>query len=158
MILWDRDVAPVLDCYLVDLSSNNCNLKFMVMWDETTINFLDIGLKGDVTLGKVTTSLFRKPTSGNTILQANSCHAKHTILAISRGELTRAKRACSLEKDYLQESTNIRKRLKCRGKDWMLHSAEAKIKNVTREMLLFQRKDHNTLSDASPLVFFSLQP
>lgn len=85
------------------------------MWDTTMINFLDIDLKGDLTLGKVVTTLYRKSTSGNSILRANSCHAQHTISAIPRGELTRSKRACTLESDYVRESETIKNRLRNRG-------------------------------------------
>lgn len=131
-------MAPV-DCFLRYVNSNPCNLKFTGIWDDCFINFLDITLTGDVGKGKVITSLYRKPSAGNTLLRANSCHPQHTILAVPKGEFIRAKRACTLNEDFDKEAITIRKRLMDRGyKNWIINKAEKEVRLKSRDSMLFE--------------------
>lgn len=91
------------------------NLGLTVTWNGESVNFLDITLEGKMEEGKVISELYRKPSSGNTIIQAESCHSRHTILAIPTGEYIRAKRAFSKPIYYDQEKKTIDLRLQDRG-------------------------------------------
>lgn len=66
--------------------------------------------------GQIQTSLHRKPTSGNGILRAESCHPKYVVKNLPIGEYVRAKRTCSSMANYLDEEKIIdKKRLRERG-------------------------------------------
>lgn len=96
LCVWGHNVLP-LQLFLDYIKENDLNLKFTGTWNKDCVDFLDIRLRGDKESGKVVSSLYRKTLPGNTILRANSCHPKHTILAILRREYTRARKACRKE-------------------------------------------------------------
>lgn len=125
-------------------------LCFTGTWNNTSINFLDIILTGDIDRGTVITLLYKKPMAGNTILPANSCHRRHTM-AIPKGKYIRAKRACTNEQ-YLQKELNkIDNRLVELGyPKWMLKKARNDIKKLDRKNMLFKNKG---TSETSNLVF-----
>lgn len=104
--------AGSLDEWLTYLNDNDLNLKFTGNSSFTSINYLDIHLEGKN--GKVTTNIFRKPTTGNTLLRADSSHPKHTLKAIRVGEFLRLKRICSEDRDYKHKVEIMFKRFKDR--------------------------------------------
>lgn len=81
LIVRDHYVAPV-DCFLGYVNCNSCNLRFTGSWNMDEIHFLDVTLRGDN--HQVLSSLFRKPSVGNTILSASSSHPHHPIAVIQR--------------------------------------------------------------------------
>lgn len=132
LVVWRSDQQ-----FLQYLNSNDCNLSFTEHWDPFTINFLDVTLMGNTTTSKVETSLFRKPTAGNTLLRADSCHTSHTVAAVPYGEFIRARRACSSDSSFESEKEVIKKRLTSRGyHPKLLSKAETRIHSVTQLDLL----------------------
>ncbi|OCT96337.1 hypothetical protein XELAEV_18014014mg [Xenopus laevis] len=65
-------------------NSNNVGLNFT---HYECINFLDLSLYQNG--GRNVSSIYRKPNSGNSLLQATSVHPKHVIEAIPIGQLHR---------------------------------------------------------------------
>lgn len=153
LLVWRQDVAPI-QRFLEYLNSNDCNLKLTGQWDPVSVNFLDITLRGNPTTGKVETSLYRKPTAGNTLLHADSYHTPHTIAAVPYGELIRARRSCSENCDFIVEKEVIKNRLRRIGyKDKMLEKAEKPINGVVRLDLLKDKDPNSDTVVNSSLVF-----
>lgn len=61
--------VPALNTFL---DSNDMSLRFTVTCSPTQIAFLDMSLEG--TCCGISSACYRKETSGNTILHAQSCH------------------------------------------------------------------------------------
>lgn len=101
--------------FLVYVNNNTHIVRFTGSWNLESIRFLDLMLKGDLSNGRVCTSLFRKPLGGNTLLKANSCRPKHKGAAIPKGEFICAKRACATVEDFNAEAEIISERLAIRG-------------------------------------------
>lgn len=121
------------------------------------VHFLDLTFQGSATKGCVNTTSYRKPNSGNTILNANSCHPQCTICSIPTGEYTRIKRACSDEALYSSTINELNIRLKKRGYNHKyLKAAASRIHKRSRESLLFPIRNDNsrlTCSNSNPFVF-----
>lgn len=91
--------------------------------------------------------------AGNTLLQADSCHTKHTTAAVPYGELVRARRACSNEQSFAQEKSVIIDRLTKQGYSiHILDKAVKRIDNVTQKELLLTR-DGRPKRDKPSVVF-----
>ena len=63
---------------------------------DGTIPFLDVHLQRE-TNGKLTTSVYRKPSNTNITIKPNSCQHPNTTIATFKSELCRAYRICSSE-------------------------------------------------------------
>lgn len=69
-------------------------------------------------------------------------------------QYTRVRRAFAREDNFLREKKFTFDKLRNYGyKEWMLCSAEVKMKDITHEMLLFNHKDHRNTEGPSRLVF-----
>lgn len=80
----------------------------------TSIAYLDITI--DITVdGWINTSLYRKPTAGNTILHVLSAHPQPLIQSIPFGQYLRLKRNCSNYINFKQEADQLYERLLARG-------------------------------------------
>lgn len=67
------------------------------------------------------------------MLHFRSHHPRHTLKAIPVGELTRAKRNCSSDENYIREANRICTSLKSRGyPDWVLHRAKNIVEHKQR--------------------------
>lgn len=87
------------------------------------------------------------------ILNAKSCHPKHTIRSIPVGEYIRTKRACS-KVDSLHHNLNrLDSRLIDQGyKQWHIRNAQYKTESPSRESLLFNEKNPKD-TESITLVF-----
>lgn len=117
-------------------------------------------LYGENEKARLTITLNKKLSAGNTILRANSCHPKHKILAIPTGEYTRAGRVCTIDRDCDQEWYHINGRW--RGyHEWMLKTVENRVKNTTQQMPLPNKNEKwginyeksNVFSTAYRIIF-----
>ncbi|KAM9316432.1 uncharacterized protein PAF06_007451 [Gastrophryne carolinensis] len=89
--------------------------QYLCHYDSNQITFLDIEIFKDQE-GHITTTLFRKETSANTILRATSSHPSYSLLkSIPYAEFIRAKRNCTTEESFDREARNIRSRLQAKG-------------------------------------------
>lgn len=157
ILIWGRDVASIP--HLVQYVKNNTlGQGFTSGYSKDKVNFLDLTLEGDFCNNKINTYIFRKPGSGNTILNARSNHPQHTTKAIPTGEYIRLKRACSNPDAFDSQTQSLNDRLKKRSyKKWHLDRAQARTKDRTRESLLKgnQKFDKNT-NNTSNIPTFSI--
>lgn len=99
--------------FLEVLKLNYFNLKFTMNYDQRTINFLDMQIF--INDGSMGSSLFRKPSAGNTILHATSSHPRPLFTSIPYSQYLRLKRNCSRQEDYETEAKALQNRLLARG-------------------------------------------
>lgn len=99
---------------MVVLSQNDYNLKFTMQFSPSTITYLDITIKINQE-GQINTSLFRKPTAGNTILHARSAHPRPLVQSIPFSQYIRLKCNCSMDADFKYEADLLYQRLLARG-------------------------------------------
>lgn len=112
LIIW-RAGRDLLTDFLTYLNDNPDNLTFIMDYIHVFIHFLDIWLYSRN--GQFFTLLYRKPTSGNGILRAESCHPDHAIRNLPIGEYVRDRRTCTSQDDYDKEVQIIDNRLWQRG-------------------------------------------
>ncbi|OCT56045.1 hypothetical protein XELAEV_180029711mg, partial [Xenopus laevis] len=90
-----------------------------------------------------------KPNSGNSILQASSCHPKHVINAVPIGQFMRLRRLCTDVQEFVSQSEALRQRFRARGySEKHLNQAFNKALNYCpneRRESLNQRIDNNSL-------------
>ena len=75
-------------------------IKFEISGELTKFTFLmyiTISLKH----GKLSTTLFTKPTDSHFYLNTLSCHPSHVLKNIPKGQFIRLRRMCSRKSDYL---------------------------------------------------------
>lgn len=110
-MVWNSSETDLL-VFMEKLANHNYNPKFTM--HVRSIPFLDVIIfkQGDGTLG---TSLYRKPTTGNTILHASSAHPQPLIRSILYSQYLGIRRNWSNEDDFLKESKSLRARLLERG-------------------------------------------
>lgn len=101
--------------FLNYINNNEYNLSFKGMWDNMEVNFLHITQTGSNENYKDVTSLYGKPTSGISIVKANSYNSRHMVLAVSIGEYTGTRKAWTREEDFLQEKATINNKLLAQG-------------------------------------------
>ena len=127
--------------YLVNILDPS--LKFTVEIGGKQLKFLDLLI--ELKDGRLTTSVYSKPTDGHLYLHYTSCHPKNTKLAVQYGTALRLKRICSSEQDYQLKVKEYQAYLISRGHDpnevvetfnkvSNIHRTEARIKRIdTRE-------------------------
>ena len=81
------------------------NIKFEVNASPSKVNFLDVTIS--IKEGKLTTSLFVKPTDAHMYLDKSSSHPKHVIANIPKGQFIRIRRICTYKEDYIKHSTDM---------------------------------------------------
>lgn len=77
--------------------------------DSHSIHFLDLTILKDNTLQNI---IYRKPLSGNTLLQADSNHPTHLIRNIPIGQFLRVRRNCSFTQDFMSKASKLAQHLK----------------------------------------------
>ena len=81
------------------------NIRFEVNYSESSVNFLDVTVS--TKNGMLKTTLFGKPTDAHMYLNATSCHAKHVINNLPKGQFIRVRRICSDKADYLAHGKRL---------------------------------------------------
>eukprot|EP00079_Xenopus_tropicalis_P032370 XP_017946141.1 PREDICTED: uncharacterized protein LOC108645441 [Xenopus tropicalis] len=112
IIIWSGTDEQFND-FIKHINTNNYNLQFTSEIHHTSINFLDITLS--TFNHSVTSTIFRKECSANTLLEATSCHPRHSILNIPYSQFLRIRRICSEETEFMSQSTDLYYRLLDRG-------------------------------------------
>uniref|UniRef100_A0A803KFZ4 Reverse transcriptase domain-containing protein n=2 Tax=Xenopus tropicalis TaxID=8364 RepID=A0A803KFZ4_XENTR len=92
VIIWSGTSDKFKD-FLTSLNTNTYNLQFTFEINDTHLNYLDIKLSANN--HAITTTIFRKQCSANTILDAKSSHPRHLIRNIPYSQFLRLKRICS---------------------------------------------------------------
>ncbi|XP_053571770.1 E3 ubiquitin-protein ligase MARCHF6 [Bombina bombina] len=139
------------DSFCEFMNHNDDGIRFVGENNAETINFLDLKISANMTENKIETSLYRKPTAGNTLLSFKSCHPKHVLKGIPKGEYIRARRNCTNEEQYEENSNLITNRLRQRGyTDDILDEAKESIKDIPREHFLKYKKKENQVMTTAP--------
>ena len=114
-------------------------IKFEVNISNTSVNFLDVNIS--IKDGHFITRVHSKPTDAHLYLNAQSCHPKHVINNIPKGQLIRIRRICSKESDFLDQSKIIIQHFVNRGfHQKLLTKSLQEVKNMKREDLLAEKK------------------
>ncbi|CAJ0968056.1 unnamed protein product [Ranitomeya imitator] len=99
--------------------------------------------------GIIETDLYRKPTATNSLLHASSAHPSATIKAIPIDQFLRARRICSDDQVYEQQSADLTQRFLNRGySKCCIRNGYRRAKKTPREHLLYslpnKHKENNT--------------
>ena len=134
-MIWPHGEEKLQD-FIAHIRDYHDTVKFTVEYSTEQIAFLDVLVYKDGT-GTWQTKVHRKPTDRRTYLHYHSAHPKKTKDAIPYGLMVRAKRICSMERDFKEEIRNIKKTLEERKypRD-LLDRTEAIVSNLNRNDLL----------------------
>ena len=84
--------------------------------------------------GKLTTTVYSKPTDGHLYLNNASCHPKNTKRAVQYGTALRLRRICSSEPEFEQKSNEYKAYLaSCGHNPNEVVETFTKVKNISRE-------------------------
>ena len=109
-------------------------IKFEIHQSTESVNFLDVNIT--LTNGRLSTSLYSKPTDSHLYLDNSSCHPEHVIKNIPKGQFLRLRRICSDTTDFIRECNRYIAYFIARGYD------KDKLYETSREVL---RLDRNSL-------------
>ena len=116
--IWTYDLESLheflkfADNYTTINKMKSC-IKFETNISEHSVNFLDVTIS--LKDGKLSTSLYTKPTNAHLYLNWNSCHPKHVLKNIPKGQFIRIKRICSETTDFEKYSKILKHHLLKRG-------------------------------------------
>lgn len=142
LLVFDGNVNELLDCHKY-LNSINPNIKLSMEYSMSSINFLDLTIfkdEGD----QLHTTLYRKSTSRNTILRADSFHPQHLKRNIPYGQFQRLRRICNCDVDFDQQAEDMSCRFLERAyKPTIVKRACDKAQSLNRDTLLTKTKKLN---------------
>ena len=143
LLVFDGSETQLLEFHEY-LNSLNPNIKLTIEYSQMTINFLDLTISKD-TLGNLHTTIFRKKTSRNTLLRADSFHPPHLINNIPFGQFQRLRRICDDDVVFETQADDMASRFRDRGyKAEVISRAQNKAKGIHRHNLLIKKKRRNT--------------
>ena len=133
------------------------SLRFTVDYGGKSLKILDLLIK--LVEGKLTTTVYSKPTDGHLYLNNASCHPKNTKHAVQHGTALRLRRICSSDSEYEKKSKEYKAYLASCGHDpnelvdtftkvGNIPRAEARIKNVDRQAQ--GQKKHRFFTNFNP--------
>lgn len=106
--------------------------------NQTSVEFLDLTL--NIINGTIETSLFRKPTATNSLLEFSSFHPTHLKRGIPYGQYLRLRRNCTDIQDFKQNALDLTARFRNRGyPKKLLNQAYNKALHMDRQTLLTPR-------------------
>nr|XP_033806226.1 uncharacterized protein LOC117363075 [Geotrypetes seraphini] len=156
-LFWKRYIDDVLAvwigtsedliCFCEWLNSCDSNLQFTMTMDSHQVAFLDISIT--LINGQFKTSIFRKPTDRNNLLQYDSFHPKHLRNNIPTGQFLRLRRLCSTVEEYVSKADELKHRFFVRGYPLSVLKKAYKRGLYANRLLLLQPQQK---TDVSPLV------
>lgn len=148
----------LLDRFIQTLNQNCLNLKFTVSTNLQRITFLDLTIFKDNNENCLASTLYRKETTGNTLLHANSAHPRPLIKSISYAQYLRLRRNCTHIEEFKSQADALRIRLLARGyTKTLLRSTYNKAICQSRSSLLYKKKSIATNSPVRFITRFSQQ-
>lgn len=96
------------------LNKNQVGLRFTYEISEKSLSFLDVRIEKD-RRGYLQTTVFRKPTSTNSLLRWDSHHPSQLRKGIPKGQFLRVRRNCSRIRDYQNQAIDLKNRFQQRG-------------------------------------------
>ncbi|XP_069821233.1 uncharacterized protein [Dendropsophus ebraccatus] len=113
MIIW-TGTRTLFKEFVHSLNENEIGLKFTCEIQETTLCFLDVNIHLEQD-GTIKTSVYRKPTAGNSLLRWESHHPLPLKRGIPKGQYLRLRRNCSTVEAFKREADLLRTRFRDRG-------------------------------------------
>lgn len=108
LCIWEGSKELLLEFHIW-LNSRNPHIQFTMDSSNEKIPFLDISIYVDD--NRLQTTLFRKPTERNSLLQYGSHHPRGFKDNLPVGQFLRIRRNCSTRGNYIQESEVLSERL-----------------------------------------------
>lgn len=128
---------------LQKLNSNRFNLTFTMDYSLKRVSFFDVDINLQAN-GYLKSSLYRKPTTGNTILRANSSHPSSLVRSIPFSQYLHLRRICSSDSDFREQASLLQQRLLDHGYSRsLLKKALNEDLERNRENLIYHKKDKN---------------
>ncbi|CAJ0966766.1 unnamed protein product [Ranitomeya imitator] len=150
MFVWEGTEDELKDL-MTYLNYNDLNVHLTYSFGRK-VTFLDIDISVNED-GTIFTTIFRKPTSTNSLLYAESSHLPSTIRSIPVGQYLRAKRICSTESAFQIQAADLYSRFRERGYGHRpIRYAYKRAQNATRNQLLYTNKDKKPKSDQVRLI------
>lgn len=142
IFLWHGSEQDCLS-FILSLNENPFNIVLTAHISNVQIEFLDLTLK--LTDERIVTSLHRKPTATNSLLQFKSFHPEHLKRGIPYGQYIRLRRNCTEFADYKKHADDLTSRFLARGYPRkLLIRAYQKALRMERSKLLEPRQRTNT--------------
>ena len=129
-IIWDGSMDMLKRfVYLVNILDPS--LKFTVEIGGKSLKYLDLYIR--LVNGRLSTTVYSKPTDGHLYLHNASCHPANTKRAVQHGTALRLRRICSTEEEFQSKSKDYKAYLVSRGHNpnEVVETFE-KISNVSR--------------------------
>ncbi|XP_073516652.1 uncharacterized protein [Phyllobates terribilis] len=132
----DTEVAHLI--YTLNLNNLNINLTFKT--GRHNMEFLDVMLSIDCD-GLIQTGVFRKPTTTNALLHANSSYPRKLINGIPTGQFLRIRRICSNDETFEKQALDLKDRFRKRGySEKAIQRSYRRAKFSDRKNLLYQQR------------------
>lgn len=135
LLIFDGSESQLLEFHGY-LNAINPNIKLSLEYSLTSIHFLDLTIYKDSD-GQLHTTLFRKNTSRNTVLRADSFHPPQLIKNIPYGQFQCVRRICDREMDFLDQADSMARRFSDRAyRPEVINQAYTKARTLQRDTLL----------------------
>ncbi|XP_060556022.1 uncharacterized protein LOC132716717 [Ruditapes philippinarum] len=102
-----------LNAFTTALNSFHTTVKFTVDINQTSANFLDVTVKD--LKGKLSTTLYTKPTDAHMYLHYSSFHPRHQKASIPYSQAVRIRRICSTDEQFEICTKQLTENLIARG-------------------------------------------
>lgn len=134
IIIWNGD-RTTLEEFLDQLNTNDRNIALQWNIHEQHIDFLDLDIR--IEGEKILTKTHFKSVDRNSYLSTNSCHFKHWLYNIPKGQLIRIKRNCTIEEDYKDQAHILKERFMKKGYSEMsLNNQINEVNHLSRNRML----------------------
>uniref|UniRef100_A0A8C5WH29 Reverse transcriptase domain-containing protein n=1 Tax=Leptobrachium leishanense TaxID=445787 RepID=A0A8C5WH29_9ANUR len=137
-LLWHSS-EDLLKEWLNELNINNIGLTLTLINSKERLQFLDLMI--ETNKDTLSTKLYRKETSTNSLLNWESFHPVPLKLGIPIGQYLRARRNCSNVNDFKEETNRLREMFRSKGyPNRCLKRAYKKALSSDRKQLLIRKK------------------
>nr|XP_033815550.1 uncharacterized protein LOC117367239 [Geotrypetes seraphini] len=158
VICWKRFVDDVffvwggsiedLHKFINDINLKDPNITFTYQYNQHQISFLDIMISKYN--NQISTSLYKKPSDRNSLLQYGSFHPRALRNGIPVGQFLRLRRICSNDEDFNKQAMELYDKFKDRGYPGkVIRRAWKRAKNCHRPWLMLpsnrQQKEPDTV-------------
>ena len=134
-VIWPHS-REELDSFISRLNQVHNTIKFTSDISETSVNFLDVKISKDIH-GRLTTSLYTKPTDAHLYLHYSSYHPIQQKKSIPYSQAVRIRRICSTIESYYEATLILKNNLQARGYPIrLIDSAISKAARLDRTTLL----------------------
>ena len=140
-LVW-TDGEASLKQFFVEINDIHPSIKFDCNYSRERVSFLDTYIHLDST-GRLSTSLFTKPTDRNAFLHHDSYHPPNLLKNIPYGQFLRAKKICSQPEDADRAMDAIERKFLERGFPQELTEAQRQRTNAVARSDLLADKQRN---------------